>query len=174
MSMLLKDRFYHEYFGKGPNLTLWGSEVTHLTIHSNRSHVRVFAPNPKNRIIGRRSYPATLHVYDIVKNAFVLELRNIPMSVAIERLILQKEGKREYGQTHSTVRLTLRQSDAPWVRELAESVRRVPKEGRTDRFSESGSAADAVCQALLKLAGVLETSDLRDVEKAAAEAVPKV
>ena len=174
MSMLLKQHLHQEYLGKGSNLTLWKSKVTHLTIYADSSYAVVLSRIPRDKILGRSSRPASIHTYGIAGNAFVLELRNVAMSVAVEELIVQKRGKIDYGHTHTTARLGLRSSDAPFVRELAEVVREVPKEGRIDRFSHCGSAAYGAYRALLKFAEVLEALEsTRSIDRTAAMVVPE-
>lgn len=170
----LKEHLCRAYQKTEENVTQLGAELHHLTIYAGRSYAIVLSRIPRDKILGRSSRPASIHVYDIIENAFVLELRNVPTSVAVERLIVQKEGKLDHGQIHTTVRLTLQSSDAPFVRKLAELVRRVPKEGRIDRFSECGSAAYKIHRALLKLAKVLEALEsTRSIERTGAMSVPQ-
>ena len=167
MPIYLKEHLYQNYAGKEENATYRGVQATHLTLHAGRSYAQVRQRVPREHIFGRSSRPSSIHIYDIAENTFTLELRNIPMSLALEQFISQEGGEIDNGQNHGTFRLDLRSWDTRFLRELAELSRRVPRDGKIDKFSGHTSEAYAVHRALMKLTGVLEAFHLRNIQTAA-------
>lgn len=156
MSIHLKEHLCRHYVGKGENVTHGRGDPTHLTLYAGRSYAETFHRVPRNTVFGRSSRPSSVHVYGIAADSFVLELRNIPMSVALDQFVLREGDEIDDGQNHQTVRLNLQSSDGPLLRELAQLVRMAPRHGKIDRFSGHASAAYGVCRALVMLAEVLE------------------
>jgi hypothetical protein len=164
MAKPLKFHLWRQYWGRGENLTREQIAFTHLTLFAGRPYAEVLHPGPRAVILGCPYLPASIHLYDIAKGSFILALRNIPMSVGVERFVLKVGGEVDNGRMHTTTRLELRPSDGPLVRALADLVRRVPRKGRIDRFAGAGSESFVVYQALWEFAGVLETFDPSAIE----------
>ena len=156
MSIHFKQHLHRHYVGKGENVTRGTADPIHLTLYAGRSYADIVRRVPKRDVIGIPSRPTSVHIYGITDDRFVLELRNIPMSVALDQFVLREGDEVDDGQNHQTVRLNLQSSDGPLLRELAQLVRMAPRNGRTDRFSGHAPATHAVCRALVMLAEVLE------------------
>ena len=161
MSGLLGNYFCREYLHEGENLMPRRGAMSHLTLFVDWPH----------ETVGPLARRASIHIYGIAANSFMLELRNLPTSVSIEKFILRVGGAIDDGQRHTTARLEIGPSDGPLVRELAELVRRVPREGRIDRFAGFGSGPSVVREALLRLARLLEAFEAEDIEGSAAMVV---
>lgn len=156
MSHLLRDYLYSSYARFGENLACDNNRMTHLTLYAGNSFALVRHRTPREKVSGVSSRPSSIHVYGITDMAFVLELRNPPMSVATEQFIQEAGAEIDRGQSHGTVRITLQPSDTQFVRRLAELIRGVPRAGRIDRLAGAGSEAYAVHRALIGLARCLE------------------
>jgi len=79
-------------------LTPERSAFTHLTLFAGRPYAEVLHQGPRVVIVGCRSLPAFVHLYNIAEGSFILELRNIPMSVAVETFVVQVGGNIDTGQ----------------------------------------------------------------------------
>jgi len=161
MAYHLKDHLYLNYAGRGENSVSGRTRATHLTIYAGASHTLVRHRPRRDVVSGISSRPTSIHIYGIVDTAFVLELRNLPMSIAIEQFAREAGGEIDMGQNHGTVRFILRPSDAHIVRRLADLIRGVPLSGRVDRFAGPGSEAYPVHRALAMLATCLDGYELQ-------------
>jgi hypothetical protein len=169
---LLKRHLCREYLGKAENAAPTQSAFIYLTLFSGRPYAEVLHQGPPvPAFLARRSLPASIHLYDVAECSFTLELRNIPISVAVETFIARVGGETDNGQMHTTVRLKLRPSDGPLLRTFADLVRRVPRAGRIDRFARAGSQPIMVYQALRKFASVLDGFDPGATQESAATVV---
>jgi len=100
----------------------------------------------------------TIHLYDIndAEDSFVLELRNLPRTVEIERLVETLRGETEQGQTHWTARLRCTVSQFPLLSRLAWAVREAPKEDLAGRRNRQSTVSFPASQAIRNLASALE------------------
>jgi hypothetical protein len=152
----LRDHLCRHYLGKAENLTLPRGHLNHITLCVRNSYPKLLRYRRGEAIFGSSSRPASLHVYDITADSFVLELRNVPMSVATGNYIVELGGAIDEGQWHMTARLRLGATDALRVRALADLVRRAPSEGVIDKRAGCGYASFMAYQSLLQFAEVIE------------------
>lgn len=158
MADRLEQALYAEYADGQDAYLLRNTRAAHLTLYSGDSYAFSFKRTPRDKVYGRSSRPTDIHIYDIVEDHFVLELRNIPTSTTVETILIDSGAEVADGQTHSTYRLHLRASNADFLRRLGDLIRRIPARGRIDRFSGLGSQSYQVGRALLRLARVLESA----------------
>ena len=133
--------------------------------HANYNHVTLYAgqfefdeavQEPHQARIEPPAQCCSLHVYGIEGNNPSVELRNAPMSTRVESLLKMLGATIDRGQTYISVQFGLNDVGVGDIRSLAESIRRVPRDGRIDPNACAGSQARPVWKALLTLAAALE------------------
>lgn len=130
-----------------------------LLIEPSLRETRLIERQPRDLFFSRWSRPGSVHIYDITENTFILELRNLPRSTAVERLLINSGAEIDDGQTYSTCRLCVNRADSPLLIQLAGLIRRVRRDGRNDGILYGEQSPYAVAKALLTLASVLELAD---------------
>lgn len=155
----LRDQLFRWYYGKGENRARQGA-MSHITLYGCTWYADATNPSRRDRERDKRlretsSRAASVHVFDIGKDSFGLELRNVPLSVEIEKYVAQWNGTIDAGQTCMSIRLRVQTRDVHQLLALAELIRAVRSHRRVDRFGGTSHDSLMIHRALVKFVAVL-------------------